>query len=317
MTYKIGDYVRFLNEKQEGVVTRIIDHQLVGVTIDGDFEITVLANEIVLVQNAESQLREDLEELPLANQQINSSTEQQLYLAIANDSKINHLYHLYLVNGTSYDIALNFSIQKDQTYEGVYFDIILSRSSQRIASQTLTELDQGSSLHFQILRYKDGPYQPVQPMVLKRIIKAKQVMTQQKDIPFLTEKGYLSLLEVENTIQVDVHDLQNKLQENKTSTGNEIHMPSREVDLHIEEITENFPSMKPDEMLRLQLETFRRSLEAAIAHHYANIIFIHGVGNGTLRTEIHKQLGKHPHVKTFKDARKEKFGYGATEVILK
>ena len=317
MTYKIGDYVRFLNEKQEGVVTRIIDHQLIGVTIDGDFEITVLAKEIVLVQSAESQLREDLEELPLANQQINSSTEQQLYLAIVNDIKISHLFHIYLVNGTSYDIALNFSIQKDQTYEGVYFDIILSRSSQRIASQTLTELDQGSSLHFQILRYKDGPYQPVQPMVLKKIIKAKQVMTQQKDIPFLTEKGFLSLLEVENNIQVDVNELQNKLLENKTSAGHEIHMPSREVDLHIEEITENFPTMKPDEMLRLQLETFRRSLEAAIAHHYANIIFIHGVGNGTLRNEIHKQLGKHPYVKTFKDARKEKFGYGATEVILK
>ena len=58
--YKIGDYVRFLNEKQEGVVTRIIDHQLVGVTIDGDFEITVLANEIVLVQTGESQLREEI-----------------------------------------------------------------------------------------------------------------------------------------------------------------------------------------------------------------------------------------------------------------
>lgn len=317
MSYKIGDYVRFLNEKQEGVVTRIIDHQLVGVTIDGDFEITVLANEIVLVQSAEAQLREDLEELPLAQQQINSSTEQQLYLAIVNDTKISHLFHLYIVNGTSYDIALNFSIQKDQIYDGVYFDIISSRSSQRIASQTLTELDQGSSLHFQILRYKDGPYQPMQPMVLKKIIKAKQVITQQKDIPFLTEKGYLSILETDNNISLDVASLQEKLHENKTIAGNEIHIPSREVDLHIEEITENFSNMKSEEMLRLQLETFRRSLEAAIAHHFTNIIFIHGVGNGTLRTEIHKQLGKHPHVKTFKDARKEKFGYGATEVILK
>lgn len=317
MSYKIGDYVRFLNEKQEGVVTRIIDHQLVGVTIDGDFEITVLANEIVLVQSAEAQLREDLEELPLAQQQINSSTEQQLYLAIVNDTKISHLFHLYIVNGTSYDIALNFSIQKDQIYDGVYFDIISSRSSQRIASQTLIELDQGSSLHFQILRYKDGPYQPMQPMVLKKIIKAKQVITQQKDIPFLTEKGYLSILETDNNISLDVASLQEKLHENKTIAGNEIHIPSREVDLHIEEITENFSNMKSEEMLRLQLETFRRSLEAAIAHHFTNIIFIHGVGNGTLRTEIHKQLGKHPHVKTFKDARKEKFGYGATEVILK
>jgi dsDNA-specific endonuclease/ATPase MutS2 len=70
-------------------------------------------------------------------------------------------------------------------------------------------------------------------------------------------------------------------------------------------------------MLRFQLAAFHKNLEGAIVHHFQNIIFIHGVGNGTLRNEIHKQLGKHPHVKTFKDARKEKFGYGATEVILK
>jgi len=102
-----------------------------------------------------------------------------------------------------------------------------------------------------------------------------------------------------------------------TLVESKIDAPSREVDLHIEELTEQFPSMNAEEMLRFQLEAFRKNLEAAIVHHYQNIIFIHGVGNGTLRNEIHKQLGKHPHVKTFKDARKEKFGYGATEVILK
>jgi dsDNA-specific endonuclease/ATPase MutS2 len=47
------------------------------------------------------------------------------------------------------------------------------------------------------------------------------------------------------------------------------------------------------------------------------IVFIHGVGNGILRMEIHKRLGKHAYVQFFKDAMKEKFGYGATLVKLK
>jgi dsDNA-specific endonuclease/ATPase MutS2 len=47
------------------------------------------------------------------------------------------------------------------------------------------------------------------------------------------------------------------------------------------------------------------------------IIFIHGVGNGVLRTEIHKRLSKNKQVEYFKDAMKEKFGYGATLVKIK
>jgi dsDNA-specific endonuclease/ATPase MutS2 len=47
------------------------------------------------------------------------------------------------------------------------------------------------------------------------------------------------------------------------------------------------------------------------------ITFIHGVGNGIMRMEIHKRLSKNPQVQFFKDAMKEKFGYGATLVKLK
>jgi dsDNA-specific endonuclease/ATPase MutS2 len=36
-----------------------------------------------------------------------------------------------------------------------------------------------------------------------------------------------------------------------------------------------------------------------------------------MRMEIHKRLSKHPYVQFFKDAMKEKFGYGATLVKLK
>jgi dsDNA-specific endonuclease/ATPase MutS2 len=47
------------------------------------------------------------------------------------------------------------------------------------------------------------------------------------------------------------------------------------------------------------------------------IIFIHGVGNGTLRNELHKRLSGHKNVKYYEDAQKEKFGYGATKVKIK
>jgi dsDNA-specific endonuclease/ATPase MutS2 len=70
-------------------------------------------------------------------------------------------------------------------------------------------------------------------------------------------------------------------------------------------------------MLTTQLECFEKNLENAIAGNLAEITFIHGLGNGVLREEIHRRLSKHSGVEFFKDARKEKFGYGATLVRLK
>ncbi len=314
--FKIGDYVRFLNEKQEGVVTRIIDHQLVGVTIDGDFEITVLANEIVLVQSGESQLREDFNELSNPITTLSKNTEERLYLAVCKDDKIGHLYHLYLINSSKYDLLTAVSIQKKDVFEGIYGDVVKSNTATRISTHTVSEFDQGWIFHLQIIYYQQGVFTPTQPKVFRKNIKAKQILTTEKEIPFINKKGYLSELELDHSIQFDKEDLIEQMLSANSQEPN-VDAPSREVDLHIEELTDQFPTMKAEEMLRVQLETFRRNLEAAIVHHYQNIIFIHGVGNGTLRNEIHKQLGKHPHVKTFKDARKEKFGYGATEVILK
>ncbi len=47
------------------------------------------------------------------------------------------------------------------------------------------------------------------------------------------------------------------------------------------------------------------------------IVFIHGVGSGTLKYEMQKRISKHPHIAYYKDAQKSKFGYGATYLKIK
>lgn len=58
-------------------------------------------------------------------------------------------------------------------------------------------------------------------------------------------------------------------------------------------------------------------MDQAILAGLDEIIFVHGVGNGTLKTKIHKILSDSNSIKFYKDARKEKFGYGATLVQIK
>lgn len=88
-----------------------------------------------------------------------------------------------------------------------------------------------------------------------------------------------------------------------------------EVDLHIEELIDNYSKLSNGQILEIQLRHFRIHLESAIEKGENSIIFIHGVGNGVLKTEIRKILDTYIGV-SYQDASYRKYGFGATEVII-
>ena len=94
--------------------------------------------------------------------------------------------------------------------------------------------------------------------------------------------------------------------------------PPHEVDLHLEALRpDNTEGLSNTTILRIQLDAFEDTLGRALATNMHEIVFIHGMGNGVLRKEIHRQLSRNKDIKFFEDARKEKFGFGATLVRLK
>lgn len=88
-----------------------------------------------------------------------------------------------------------------------------------------------------------------------------------------------------------------------------------EVDLHIEELTEDSHLMSNAQKLNLQLAHFQNSLDKAIRGHIRKIVFIHGVGNGILRQSIRDILKRYQGVE-FSDGSYRKYGAGATEVRI-
>lgn len=93
--------------------------------------------------------------------------------------------------------------------------------------------------------------------------------------------------------------------------------PKYEVDLHIDALTHNYEKMTVIEKLGLQLSTFEKYLDLAVAHHQQSLIMIHGVGTGKLRDEIHAILRTRSEVKSFINRYHPAYGYGATEIYLK
>lgn len=90
-----------------------------------------------------------------------------------------------------------------------------------------------------------------------------------------------------------------------------------EVDLHIENLLDTHRGMSNGEIIMVQLNVFEKSLRRAMSKRFRKIVFIHGVGQGVLRTEIRRLLADcYPNTE-FYDADYLKYGVGGTEVLIR
>jgi dsDNA-specific endonuclease/ATPase MutS2 len=87
-----------------------------------------------------------------------------------------------------------------------------------------------------------------------------------------------------------------------------------EVDLHVNQLVKSTRGLDNYDMLNLQIDTAKRKLEYAIQKRISKVVFIHGVGEGVLKSELQSLFQKYP-VKHY-DASYQKYGLGATEVYI-
>ena len=93
-------------------------------------------------------------------------------------------------------------------------------------------------------------------------------------------------------------------------------LPPMEVDLHIQQLVPKTRGLDNFEILNIQLDTARYKIKFAISKRIQRIVFIHGVGEGVLRYELHRLLKEYEGQLKFYDADYQKYGIGATEVYL-
>lgn len=92
------------------------------------------------------------------------------------------------------------------------------------------------------------------------------------------------------------------------------HVP--EIDLHIENLIDNWRKMSNHEILQYQLRVFKRLLEKYMQKKVTKLIVIHGKGEGVLRSEIRTELLNYPNIE-FLDGSYLTYGTGATELRIR
>jgi hypothetical protein len=88
-----------------------------------------------------------------------------------------------------------------------------------------------------------------------------------------------------------------------------------EVDLHIHNLVSTAAGLTNFDMVQIQLQKVYETIQMARERRVKKIVFIHGIGEGKLRTEIRTRLKAMGNLEYF-DASYRRYGQGATEVKL-
>jgi len=88
-------------------------------------------------------------------------------------------------------------------------------------------------------------------------------------------------------------------------------------DLHITELVDSTRGLSNADMLNLQVDRFREVMDANLKNHGRKLIFIHGKGEGVLRSAIMKELNHRYKGHDVQDASFREYGFGATQVTIR
>jgi len=328
----IGDKVRMVHGREEGVIVGFTRDNLVEVEIEDGFRIPMLRSEIVLVSPEEAARFQKNSSVtdskaPASQRRTGSEVlaERGLYLAFVPVNDI--VLALYLINNTDFDTPYTIGQEQNGKYKALKGGVLVRKTSTKVEEYSTQHFESWGIFVWQSLSFREGMTTLSEPLMQRIRFRSNTFFKSKAPAPLLGKDAYLVQLDTQATSAQAVTVQPEKIVQswennarNSTPANTKtlpVGKPASEVDLHIEKLTTQLIGLASAEMLQIQLQVFEKALDAAIAHGMHEITFIHGVGSGTLRSEIHRRLGRHIHVAYFEDAQKEKFGYGATKVKFK
>lgn len=321
----IGDKVRLVHGREEGIVSRFLPGNQVEVEIEDGFRIPVLKHEVVVVSAMEAKQMAKPEEKKNAHfvpapRASKVFATKGIYIAFVpiNDRNIT----VHLINNTDWKLPFILTEDQNAMQAGLAGSTLEPRSTLKVKDLIMQEFESWPTFDFRCFYYREGNMEVLAPFHKRLKCRVQSFYKKKENAPILLKNAHLYQLDLDdNTAKEPIKLSPEKLRESML-TGAVAEDVVRETvgntfDLHIEKLTEAHTTLAKSEMLSTQLAEFEKYFEKAIANGMDEVTLIHGIGNGVLRDELHRRLSKHPNVAYFKDAQKERFGYGATLVKIK
>lgn len=317
----VGTKVRMLHGNGEGIVTKINGDQLIVLLNEG-LEIPMHRRDVVVVAAKEEQeeiKKADPKSIPMLRPQVNRAFFVKEGVFLAGFEHPAMLMDFSVVNHTDFELfVVVYQLSKPLSK----FIQTLAVAPKSVVALQESFPHKGSNhvvgLGFQIVKFHPDQGDATPPLEFRFSFSQVDWKKIWAKVPLLDKEGYLLQMDTAAP-KIDVTALKERLSGETKPEPPKIQLTPkyiefREVDLHIENLTNEVNHLSAGQMMDLQIKTFEKEFDRAIVDKVRKLIVIHGVGNGVLKNEIHRRLAKSSQIKSFKEGRKEKFGYGATEV---
>jgi hypothetical protein len=352
MVLKVGDRVKFLNAVGGGKITGFVSPKVANVEDDQGFEVPTLISELVKDERfgkvekaspvnpeasgkgssvaAKKQVKEWL---PLYSQpqKEHGSSKPAYYLAFVPEVPTMPLsgeIKSWLVNDTPYALLFVFSLLADGEYISEKSGKLPAYSKILLKGFGLPDFSNFPGFGFQLL-----PNEKKCKMLLPALVKTIRLNpvkfykeTSFAPSPYFEKRALISEIgENDMSSELDKlrqHDFSLPVPDGVTTVLS--HQAPRlkesrelkEVDLHIEQLVDQVTGLSGKEILDIQMEKFRTEMLCAMREGIRRLVFIHGIGQGTLKKELRRELGARYKKVDIQDASFKEYGYGATMVIF-
>ena len=342
MSFQVGDKVSFLNEKLEGVVGKVLNDTSVEVITSDGFGIPALISELVLIEKKGGgkdtiKLNPDASDNGVVFSK-RIDLEKKIYLCFSKT--LSESLELFVLNNEGIRQFLTIRIKKQGKWVAVFSSEISKSSYKFVDSYSISELDSFSEIIINTVNTEFSLSEIENPKSTR--VKIKPIKFHKTssfvNVPILEKSALLIAVEAvpveEEMVRQEIIK-QVESPEGKELIGNKLKglkvlgkidlskstkktklNKDYEIDLHIDHESKINIGKSNGEIVQIQLDTAKEFLNKSMLSGKKEIVIIHGVGNGRLKTEIRKLLKGYYGIK-FEDADFRKYGEGATLVHLK
>ena len=264
-----------------------------------------------------------------------SAAPSGVYLAWAPQHQqrlLSGTIDVYLVNNTTSDILYSFFLKNSEgNFSGIDYGSVPAESKLVIESIVREDIGTWSNGVVQVIFFSEDNEKVLMPVSATFKIKGSvfyqegsyhetRFLANQKSIVYTV----CELNRIPSTYEQILNEKENReplpaaAERFRPETAIEkyrIAPNEAEVDLHISALRTDYNNLSPHEILTIQMGVFERMLGSAIAFRYTSVVFIHGIGNGTLKQAIIQRLAEYEDIE-FRSASFAKFGNGAIELII-
>ena len=255
------------------------------------------------------------------------------FLPVEPQSFMQSSFESYLINESNYYLYFNYMSCKNNSWTSRYNGLIEPDTKIFIEEFEKSEINELEHICIQMIAFKKG-----KPFSLKNTISVELRLDTVKFYKlhcftknnFFDEDALIFPLVTndmtEKQMLISAADIQEamydrKKDERRASQPAVKHTKPAdnviEVDLHINQLLETTSGMNNTDILNYQMSKFHEVMKANSGKRGQKIVFIHGKGEGVLRTALEKELkATYKQLCRFQDASFREYGFGATMVLI-